>query len=62
MLFFCIYLFIIDFFLLFVSQTMCLTELNQGLQTLQLNVSDDHVVTSRIGLSCNSPKKWKRFY
>ena len=32
---------------MFVSQTMCLTELNQGLQTLQLNVSDDHDVTSR---------------
>ena len=39
-----------------VSQTMCLTELNQGLQTLQLNVSDDHDVTSRSFRVATVPK------
>ena len=45
----------------FVSQTMCLTELNQGLQTLQLNVSDDHDVTSRSFRVATVPKNENDF-
>ena len=44
-----------------VSQTMCLTELNQGLQTLQLNVSDDHDVTSRSFRVATVPKNENDF-